>query len=159
MNRNLILALFSLLLIGLISSCSKDSDVAPVSPIVGQWDIITYTVAGIPNSFTSTTNRNGTFTTNLGTDTYEFKTDGTYTNTIGQTASTNLVENGTWVLSGTTVNLTPKGQTSSYPLLYSASTNELTLGPISSTPSVTNPTTGAATTFTYTEVYVYKKKV
>lgn len=162
MNRNLILALFSLLLIGLISSCSKDNDVAPVSPIVGQWDIAVYTVAGIPTSFTSVANQNGTFTTNLGTDTYIFKSDGTFTNTFSNTNNGTSNESGTWVLANSllTLTVTTPSPPAAYIRTYVPGSNEITTGRANITVSnVKNPVTGVTESFTYTQEIVYRKKV
>src|SRR5436309_13912117 len=99
MRRYVKLTLFSLLLLGLVSACSKKQDVAPSGPIVGQWDISRYTVTNLPSSYSSL---NGTFSTGLSPDTYVFKNDGSYTNTqifqlTSSTTSTNT-EVGTWVL-------------------------------------------------------------
>ncbi len=157
MKFNFTRVLLTFLLFSVVAGCSKKKDVGPSGPIVGQWMIIRSIVAGLPASLSSL---NGTTTTNLLPENYVFRNDGSYTYTLVLPAASGgtTTETGTWLLNATTVTLTPKDQATSYTLLYSATANELTTGPISTSQTLDNPANGATETVTYTLEYVYKKK-
>lgn len=158
--------LLTLLSVGLITACNKSKDVAPVSPIVGQFNIqrveytdVAPTTLGLQNEIDST---------DLGTDTYVFSADQTFTNNYSYTNSsgsqTTGAAAGTWsyVTSLQILTLTDNPQNgqaiSSAAYYFNPTKNEFSTGKIAQRQdSVRNPTTGAYQTVTYNINFVYRK--
>ena len=161
MKKQAILTILVVFMIGLITACSKkdDTPATPISPIVGQWDISRFTRSGLSAPYTT---GNQSYTSNLGTDSYIFKSDGTYSDVYDNNNNTTSTENGAWLFATPVVTLTPivqAGQPSgSYTLNYTASTNELTTGTLAVSDSLTNPTTNKNELVKYNIEIVYKKK-
>lgn len=167
MKKQLGLLLLTLVSFSLILACSTNSNTpAPTSPVVGQFDINRVELTDFPTSFTIY-NSVVTSATALGSDTYLFNADNTYsdnyTYSTPNSTSTNS-ETGSYVYAPATqvVALTPAAQNGQavqpYMLLYSSTANELSTGKIARQDSVPNPVTGKNQWIAYNVNYVYKKR-
>jgi hypothetical protein len=160
-KQQALLILFALFSIGFISACSKESEVPTASgPIVGQWDINRYVISNLPASYSTL---NGTINSNLGTDTYTFRVDSTYSEDYSSSNGTSKGnEEGKWSLRDSVLTLRPTMSTgqspASYALKYLSDTGELSTGPFKSSGSIQNPDTHLNETVTYTLEFFYRKR-
>ncbi|WP_338876546.1 lipocalin family protein [Spirosoma sp. SC4-14] len=162
MKQRLLLPLLCLLLIGLINACTQGSnDVTVSGPIVGQWDINRYVISDLPDSYSTL---NGTINSNLGTDTYTFRTDSTYSESYSSAnTQTKGTEEGTWSLRDSVLTIRPvsasPGQTPApYALKYIKATGELSSGKFQTSEQIQNPTTNVVETITYNLEFFYVKR-
>ncbi|MCK8494324.1 MULTISPECIES: lipocalin family protein [Spirosoma] len=160
MKQKSLLFLLAVFCASVLAACSRENEVAADSgPIVGQWDINRYTISNLPASYSTL---NGTVSTNLGTDTYTFRSDSTYSEEYSPyNSSSKSTEEGRWSFRDTLLTLRPNpasGQVTPYTLKYARSTGEMSTGPFKSSGTVVNPTTQATETVNYQLEFFYRKR-
>ncbi|GAB3881995.1 hypothetical protein [Spirosoma agri] len=161
MKQQLLFIFFGLFFIGFISACSKESEVPVASgPIVGQWDINRYVVSNLPASYSTL---NGTINSNLGTDTYTFRIDSTYSESYSSSnGNAKGTEEGMWSLRDSVLIMRPLTSSSQVPapyiLKYVSANGEISTGPRQTSGSVTNPTTRVTETVSYSLEFFYRKR-
>ena len=168
MKKQLSVLLLAFVSFSLIVACSKNNEApTPNSAVAGQFDINRVELTDFPTSFT-VYNSVVTSATALGTDTYLFNNDNTFTNNYTYTTATGTTgitsETGSYAYAPTTqvVTLTPASQNGQavqpYSLLYSSTATELSTGKIARQDSVPNPITGKNQFVSFNVNYIYKKK-
>ena len=159
MKNQVILAMLTVFMVGLIASCTK-KDTTPASPIGGQWDLNRYTISDVqPASYSAASGTKTYDAATSGIDSYTFKGDNTFVYTYTGSAGINTV-NGTWSLSGTilTATYTTSSGASADVYTYSSSANELTSNKYATGTQITDPTSKTTVTVYFNEVDVYRLK-
>gem|GEM_PF-5987156 len=161
-KQRVLFALVCLGIFALLQACSQgSSEVKASGPIVGQWDINRYVISDLPTSYSTL---NGAINSNLGTDTYTFRTDSTYSESYSSSnTQTKGTEDGTWSLRDSVLTIRPVSSSSGqvpapYKFKYLSDTGELSSGKFQTSEQVVNPTTNIKETITYSLEFFYVKR-
>lgn len=141
-----------------LNSCKKNDDPAPVSPVIGKWEVEQVRFSGFSAPYTNL-NGDKPYDKKSFTDVFTITDDKTLKGIYTEPGRAPLEYTNTWTFANNELLMKDKqGNVEKYTLEMSAQPFKLIASPYNTSDSLVNPTTKKKELVKYTQQLVYEKK-